>query len=76
LSQAGRVAAVRVAASQALFIAMELDGNLPVRRPRPGMDPVRGVDVGVLAVPAVGARGQVGDPQRVPPAIPASNKES
>ena len=35
----------------------------------PGVDPAGGVDAGVLAAPAGGARGQAGDPQRVPPAV-------
>ena len=33
------------------------------------MDPVGGVDLGQLAAPAAGLPGQVGDPQRVPPAV-------
>src|ERR1019366_7087523 len=36
----------------------------------PGLDPVRGIDAGVLPEPASGAGGPVRGPQGVPPAVP------
>ena len=62
---------------QALFIASELDGYLPMPQSfpvadgvlDPGMDPVRGVEVGVLPQPALRDGEPVRHPQGVPPAV-------
>ena len=49
----------------------------PTPRRWPGVDAVRGVDVGALPAPAAGRGGQVGDPQGVAPAVlAASNRDS
>jgi hypothetical protein len=66
---------VRSVGCQALFIASEVDGYLPMPQSStvrmapstPGFEPAGGVEVGVLTQPAPGADGPVRHPQAVPP---------
>ena len=75
-SQDSRVAAVREAASHGVDLEI-VRGELADAAVLPGadgvlqacVDSVGGVDVGELAAPAVGAHGQVGDPQGVLPSV-------
>ena len=76
-SQASRMQAVIEAVSQAALILKSWEGKWPagvLPGPDgvldPGLDPVRGVDIGVLPQPALGGGGPVRHPQRVPPAVP------
>jgi hypothetical protein len=76
LSQASRICPVISAVSQATLTWSSKEGNDPGQfpcrcgpRPRPGVNPVRGVDVGCLARPACRADRLIRDPQEVPPAV-------